>query len=394
MRIPNQTKKVALGLSGGVDSAVSALLLQQAGYDVTGVFLECYNTPGCRTDADHQDALEVALALHLPFKVLDLKQAYQDKVISYFRDAYAAGLTPNPDVVCNREIKFGLFYDWAMSEGFGFVATGHYARVERRASSDKRGKSSLEFGVRNQAHNQENATPHTPHPKLLQGVDTAKDQSYFLCQLKREQLERVLFPIGHLTKSEVRKLAQEHALPVAQKADSQGICFIGEVSVKAFLKSLGLPETLGEVLYADAAGPAHTIGTHDGAWFYTLGQRLGLSKRASKKALQAAGLDPSHLPPLFVLSKDMDRNQLVVGLREQLYTDHFKVKEIHWMDKNQESSGLQVRIRHLGELVTVRVVAHTSYFLLLTSQPLFGVAPGQIAVFYQGEVLVGWAEIL
>lgn len=393
MRIPNQTKKVALGLSGGVDSAVSALLLKQAGYDVTGVFLECYNTPGCRTDADHQDALEVALALHLPFKVLDLKQAYQDKVLSYFCDAYAAGLTPNPDVVCNREIKFGLFYDWAMSEGFDFVATGHYARVERRATSDERRISSSEFGVRNQARNQENATTHTPHPKLLQGADTAKDQSYFLCQLRSEQLEHVLFPIGHLTKSEVRELAQAHALPVAQKADSQGICFIGEVSVKEFLKSLGLPETPGEVLYADAIGTTHTIGTHDGAWFYTLGQRLGLNKRASKESIEAAGLDPSHLPPLFVIAKDVESNQLMVALREQLYADHFKAKEIHWMDRNQESSGLQVRIRHLGELVNVRIVPHTSYFLLLTSQPLFGIAPGQIAVFYQDDVLVGWAEM-
>ncbi len=400
MQISNQSKKVALGLSGGVDSAVSANLLKQAGYDVTGVFLECYNTPGCRTDSDHQDALEVALALGLSFKVLDFKQAYQEKVISYFCDAYAAGLTPNPDVVCNREIKFGLFYDWAMQAGYDFVATGHYARVDRRATSDEIGMRSSEFGVHSNSQNQEITAPRTPHPKLLRGIDETKDQSYFLCQLKSEQLERILFPIGHLTKREVRELAQKHSLPVAAKPDSQGICFIGDVSVKEFLQGLGLSEKTGEVLFQDAAHKQSIIGQHEGAWFYTLGQRLGLTHRASNDALKAVGLDPSHLPPLFVLEKDVDQNQLVVGLREHMYADHFKVGTIHWMDErheleseNQESSGLQVRIRHLGELVDVRVVAHTSYFLLLTSQPLFGIAPGQIAVFYQDDVLVGWATI-
>jgi tRNA-specific 2-thiouridylase len=397
MRIPKQAKKVALGLSGGVDSAVSALLLQQAGYDVTGVFLECYNTPGCRTDADHQDALEVALSLQLPFRVLDFKKAYQDTVIAYFRDAYKAGFTPNPDVVCNREIKFGLFYDWAMQAGYDYVATGHYARVERGASSDERRNSSSEFGVRNQAHNQEITSPHISYAKLLQGVDKTKDQSYFLCQLSSEQLEHILFPLGHLTKSEVREFAQKHSLPVAQKADSQGICFIGEVSVKAFLISLGLKEKPGDVLFEDVAGTAHAIGTHDGAWFYTLGQRLGLNKRASKESIEAAGLDPSHLPPLFVLAKDMESNQLVVGLREHLYANQFNVGEIHWLDKRHESGSmnqeLRVRIRHQGELVDATIETHTSNNIVHASQPLFGVAPGQIAVFYQDDVLVGWAEI-
>ncbi len=426
-------KKVALGLSGGVDSAVSAFLLKSAGYDVTAVFLECYNTPGCRTDFDHQDALEVALSLQLPFKVLDFKQAYQDKVISYFRDAYAAGLTPNPDVVCNREIKFGLFYDWALRNNYDFVATGHYARVatrhsllgdaqtaysavsqagssggqaghyarvERRATSDELGIRSSEFGVRSNSQNQEITAPHTPHPKLLRGIDETKDQSYFLCQLKSEQLEHILFPIGHLTKREVRELAQMHSLPVAAKPDSQGICFIGEVSVKEFLQGLGLSEKTGDVLFQDAAHKQSIIGQHEGAWFYTLGQRLGLFNRATNDALKAAGLDPSHLPPLFVLEKDVDQNQLVVGLREHMYADHFKVGTIHWMDErheseseNQESSGLQVRIRHLGELVNARVMTHDSYSILHTSQPLFGIAPGQIAVFYQDDLLVGWATI-
>ena len=380
MQISNQPKKVALGLSGGVDSAVSAFLLKDAGYDVTAVFLECYNTPGCRTDADHQDALEVALALQLPFKVLDFKQAYQDKVISYFRDAYAAGFTPNPDVVCNREIKFGLFYDWAMQAGYDFVATGHYARVDQIT------KDTLQNS---------NKTL-----RLLQGTDKQKDQSYFLCQLKREQLAHVLFPIGHLTKREVRELAHKHSLPVAAKPDSQGICFIGEVSVREFLQSLGLQEKPGAVLFQDASQKLTVIGHHEGAWFYTIGQRLGLNKRASREAILAAGLDPSNLPPLFVLAKDVIQNQLVVGQKEQLCADHLKIKEIHWMDKeqesrseNQESSGLQVRIRHLGELVNVRVMAHDSYSILHTSQPLFGIAPGQIAVLYQDDVLVGWATI-
>lgn len=403
MLISNQSKRVALGLSGGVDSAVSALLLNQAGYDVTAVFLECYNTPGCRTDSDRKDALEVALSLKIPFQVLDFKLAYQEKVIAYFLAEYQAGRTPNPDVVCNREIKFGLFYDWAMSAGFDYVATGHYARVESVLSS--------KFAVRSNSQNQEVTAPRTPHPKLLRGIDETKDQSYFLCQLKAEQLAHILFPIGHLTKSEVRELARMHSLPVAKKADSQGICFIGEISVKAFLKSLGLQEMPGEVLFEDAAGTTHTIGAHDGAWFYTVGQRMGLQipdsrfqiserqKRDYKQNLVKAGLDPSDLPPLFVIEKDVKRNWLVVSTREMAHKTEFEISEMHFIDEGDSIASLQnddtlhVRIRHLGELVNVRVMAHDSYFMLHASQPLFGIAPGQIAVFYQDDVLVGWATI-
>lgn len=438
-------RKVALGLSGGVDSAVSAALLLEQGYHVTGVFLECYNTPGCRTDSDRKDALEVALNLKIPFQVLDFKQAYQEKVIAYFLAEYRAGRTPNPDVVCNREIKFGLFYDWAMREGYDYVATGHYARVATRHSLLGNAQTAysavsqavsyggqaghyarvgkvLGSGFRVRGKGTKNLQSGTSSLALLRAVDATKDQSYFLCQLRQEQLKHILFPLGNLTKAQVRHLAQEKKLPVAAKPDSQGICFIGEVRVDTFLQSLGVKKVLGNMVIRENKKLELSskkyelgelvVGRHRGAWFYTVGQRMGLQmsdvrfqiserqKRDYKQNLVKAGLDPSNLPPLFVIEKDVARNQLVVGLREQLFTDHFRVERIQWIDekpelgsKNQAESGLRVRIRHLGELVAVRVIAHTSHCTLYTSQPLYGVAPGQIAVFYDDEVVVGWATI-
>src|SRR5258708_33011389 len=202
-------QKVAFGMSGGVDSSLSLSLLKEQGYDVTGVFLECWRAPGCRAEEDRKDALAVALQLEIPFKVLDFKDAYKERVVEYFFREYEAGRTPNPDVLCNKEIKFGLFYDWAIKEGFDYVATGHYAQ-----SIDG---------------------------KLTQSKDAWKDQTYFLYRLRAEQLPHVLFPIVHLTKQEVRILAKEKNIPVASKPDSQGICFIGDINVHNFLK-----ERLGE----------------------------------------------------------------------------------------------------------------------------------------------------
>src|SRR5476651_1228149 len=217
--------KVALGMSGGVDSSLAAHLLLEQGYDVTGIYLECWRAPGCRSEEDRKDALAVALELHIPLQVLDFKQAYKDKVVEYFFDTYQKGLTPNPDVMCNKEIKFGLFYDWAMANGFNYVATGHYAQIHHEKKSDT-------F-------------------QLITSRDHHKDQTYFLYQLSEEQLAHILFPIGHLTKLQVRAEAKKLQLLVAEKKDSVGICFIGDIDVHAFLKER-LGENPGKVV--DTAG--------------------------------------------------------------------------------------------------------------------------------------------
>jgi tRNA-uridine 2-sulfurtransferase len=312
----------------------------QEGYAVTGVYLECWRGPGCRAEEDRKDALDVALSLGIPFEVLDFKEAYKETVVDYFYREYQAGRTPNPDVACNREIKFGLFYDWALNHGFDAVATGHYARVENN--------------------------------KLLRGVDKKKDQSYFLYQLHEEQLLHVLFPVGHLTKTEVRYAAEKQHIQTASKPDSQGICFIGEVRVDDFLKSLGMKERMGEVLMG-----GEVVGTHKGAWFYTVGQRHGFTIRVNNP----------DMPSLFIIKKDVEKNQLVVGTKEQLFTSEFTVGDIHWIGANVSGNlpGMQVRVRHGGELVEAALLGSK----VTLTKPVFGIAPGQAAVFYDQDVCLG-----
>ena len=211
-------KKVALGLSGGVDSSVAAALLIELGYEVTGIYLECYNEPGCRTDQDKKDALQVALKLGIKFEVLDFRKEYKEKVVEYFYSEYKAGRTPNPDVMCNREIKFGIFYDWAMQKGFDYVATGHYCRITKDG------------------------------PLFLQRAkDESKDQSYFLWQIPSDHLSHIIFPLGEMLKSEVRTKAKELGLLTATKPDSMGICFIGDIDVHKLLKDR-LGEEEGDVV--------------------------------------------------------------------------------------------------------------------------------------------------
>jgi tRNA-uridine 2-sulfurtransferase len=208
MKKASKNLQVAVGLSGGVDSSLSAALLVEQGYDVTGVHLVCYEEPGCRAPQDRKDALAVALQLGIPFEVLDFQKEYKEKVIEYFYREYQAGRTPNPDVACNREIKFGLFLNWAVENGFDYVATGHYARIRERAHGYY----------------------------LLRGKDEKKDQSYFLYTLTQKQLSYILFRIGHLTKDQVRREAKKRGLVTADKPDSVGICFVGDVDVQEFLR--------------------------------------------------------------------------------------------------------------------------------------------------------------
>ncbi|MCL2110323.1 tRNA 2-thiouridine(34) synthase MnmA, partial [Microgenomates group bacterium] len=197
------SKKIALGLSGGVDSSVAGWLLKEQGYEVTGVFLECFRSEHCRASEDRRDALRVAEQLDIPFVSLDFCDVYREKVLNYFYETYKAGLTPNPDILCNSEIKFGLFMEWVEKNNFDYLATGHYASIEEG--------------------------------KLMTAVDEKKDQSYFLARMGRENLGRVLFPLGDLKKSKVREIAKENNLITAEKKDSTGVCFVGEINVREFL---------------------------------------------------------------------------------------------------------------------------------------------------------------
>ncbi len=374
--------RVALGLSGGVDSAVAGAMLLEQGYDVTGVFIICYSGPGCRSDADRKDALDVALKLGIPFEVVDYRKEYQDTVLSYFKAEYKAGRTPNPDVLCNKEIKFGLFYDWAMDHQFDFIATGHYARILRM-----RENSNVKIQTSNQLQNSKFT--------LLRAVDEIKDQSYFLYQIKQVQLAHILFPIGEMTKQEVREKAVELQLPVANKPDSQGICFVGEVSVPEFLKIMGVNEQVGQVV---AHSTGKVIGYHKGAWFYTIGQRHGFRIENLKAENRKQKFDRHNFPPLYVIDKDVTTNTIVVGTREEAMRESFGVEEIHWVNESlkpkiENLNNLRVRIRHGGELLNSKFEIRNSKLKVLLAKPAFGVAPGQAAVFYKDNEVAGGGVI-
>ncbi len=366
--------KIALGMSGGVDSSLCAHLLSQQGHQVTGVYLECWRAPGCRTDADRADALKVALKYKLPFQVLDFKQAYKQKVVDYFLSAYARGQTPNPDTICNQEIKFGLFYDWAMAAGYDAIATGHYAGV-----------------------NQING-----HHWLTIPTDKHKDQTYFLYLVNENQLAHTVFPLADLTKTQVRQLAEKNHLHVADKKDSTGICFIGEINVHNFLRER-LGENPGNVV--DLKG--NIIGRHQGLWFYTIGQRGGFKINQTSLVRLANGttITKHNIPPFYVLAKKADANQLVVGFGQETLQKTFKVAKLHWINaksgqelfkKANDQKKLFVRIRHTGELLSCEVStgvlsdvstenlaneASDEIEVKLTT-PARGLADGQAAVFY------------
>ena len=368
-------EKVAVGLSGGVDSAVTALLLKQKGYKVVGVHLYCWppkseiekdgvtrdewiKKNGCRADEDRKSALKTALELDIPFKVLDFSEEYKEKVIEYFYNEYKAGRTPNPDVMCNSQIKFGMFLNWAMEQGFDYIATGHYAKKD---------------GI-----------------KLLIPKDKHKDQTYFLYKLGQKELSRVLFPLADLTKSEVRDLAKKFKLSAALRPDSQGICFVGKVDVREFLEKR-LSKKEGVVLDVDR----RVVGKHDGVWFYTIGQRGGW--RLDSKAKVG---DKGKRPILYIMDKNIKTNELVVGESKDALRDSFMVGDLSWvagiLPVDLQGASLKVRIRHGGELLSVflRVKPSKGFNPLLEvglKKAQRGVASGQSAVFYTdtGECLGG-----
>lgn len=336
-------KKVFVGMSGGVDSSVTAALLQEQGYEVTGVYMKNWSQdlPGfvCPWKEDFQDAKRVAVQLGIDFKTYDFEAEYRQRVVDYMVREYQAGRTPNPDIMCNQEVKFGLFLETALADGADMIATGHYARVK--------------------------------DGRLFAGIDKNKDQTYFLYRVTEEALRKSLMPIGELEKPEVRKLAKKLGLATAEKKDSQGICFVGKVGIKEFLLHELGPQPHGPIIDQDGK----TIGEHDGAIFYTIGQRHGLNV--------GGGL------PYYVGRKDMEANTVYVTTNlddADLWMDEIELQDIHWInEKPDEEKEYQTRLRYRGPLVPCRV-KDTKLYL---SGAQRGIAAGQSAVLYDGAHVLG-----
>lgn len=393
--------RVAVGISGGVDSALAAALLKEQGHEVSGVFLECWNEPGCRTDQDRQDALGVALKLKIPFKVLDFKKEYKQKVLDIFYREYKAGRTPNPDILCNQEIKFGMFLEWAMKNHFDLVATGHYARIfrkTRKGSEDSENSDKSEIQRIRKSENliirksDNQSYSEFSEIKLLQSRDKFKDQTYFLAMLKQEQLKQVLFPIGNLTKKQVRLEAKKRGLKVWDKKDSSGICFINEeLNFRQFLQR-EIKEHEGEVVIKITNDQLpitnkkkldcyKVIGRHKGVEFYTIGQRHNLE--ITEKSIKR--------PRYFVIQKDIQQNRLIVGKKPDLARKEFEVERWSTIIPNIQFpiSNLTCRIRHQGRLMPCKIEGKR---VRLGSKE-FGIAPGQVAVIYRGVECLGGGVI-
>ena len=355
-------------MSGGVDSSVSAALLQKAGYDVTGVFIKVWQPDEevtglrCTWREDRLDAMRVAAQLGIRFFTLDLEKEYKQHVVDYMIAEYRAGRTPNPDVMCNKYVKFGGFFTWAMSQGADFVATGHYAQVK--------------------------------NGYLVAGDDVNKDQSYFLWTLTQSQLARTLFPVGDIEKPAVRKLAAKFGLPTAEKKDSQGLCFIGKIDVKDFLAHFITPKK-GKVL--DMAGQA--VGSHDGAFFFTLGERHGF-------VIDDAHKTPND-SPLYVVAKNNDTNTITVSGNDYPpksvhFSDTFTrvtkkeitLTEVNWTQGMPPLAGKKIsaRPRYRTPLVAatvsdVNLAAHTC--TVTFTEPQQTLSPGQSLVIYDGAICLG-----
>ena len=350
-------KKVFVGMSGGVDSSVSAALLKERGFDVTGVFIKVWQPDWmeCTWREDRLDAMRVAAVLDIPFVTIDLEAEYKREVVDYMIAEYRAGRTPNPDVMCNRHVKFGGFYDWAMAQGADFVATGHYARVE----TEPHGVSGA---------------------RLLVGRDQGKDQSYFLWQLSAERFAKVMFPVGDMDKGETRRLARKFRLPVAEKRDSQGLCFVGKVDMKEFLGHY-IESRRGDVL--DEAGKV--IGHHDGAVFLTMGERRGFT--VTEKS-------PGDTP-YYVVDRDIGAKTVTVSHRAPdgtLSAERFTVSLVaaNWMGEVPHvGKKYAARVRHLGDLLPCSFASVSIHGAELSFDAPVVAQAGQSVVVYDGEVCVG-----
>jgi tRNA-specific 2-thiouridylase len=351
--LKKQQKKVYVGMSGGVDSSVSAALLQKEGLEVTGVFIKVWQPDfvKCTWREDRLDAMRICAKLNIPFFTLDLEKEYKKDVADYMIDEYKAGRTPNPDVMCNKYVKFGGFFDWAMEQGADFVATGHYARVLGGSTS-----------------------------KLLAGKDTNKDQTYFLWTLTQKQLSKTLFPIGDIEKPEVRKIAKKLGLSTAVKKDSQGVCFLGKFDMKEFLTHY-IKEVPGKVLNEKG----EEIGTHDGVLFLTIGQRHGF------KITEKTPNDSRY----YIISKDVEKNTITVSqdLAKIVESESkiVKLKNISWTqdttpDLNKKYSA---RIRYRQPLEECEIKKVGNDIELHFTNPQKAISSGQSAVIYDGEVCLG-----
>ena len=372
---------IVVGLSGGVDSSVAAHLLKKEGHEVIGLFMRNWTDESvtleeeCPWIEDSNDALLVAEKLEIPFQVLDLSNQYKKRIVDYMFSEYKAGRTPNPDILCNREIKFDIFLKAALALGADYVATGHYVR--KTTSAD---------GIHH----------------LISGADKSKDQSYFLCQLNQEQLSKSMFPIGHLEKPEVRKIAKTIGLGTADKKDSQGLCFIGKVSLPDFLQQKLKPQR-GKIIEVEASWKGFespkwgmqwplefdfgkVVGSHNGAYYFTIGQRKGLL--VGGKTL-----------PLFVIALDVEKNIVYVGQGENhpgLYRPFLKINnsDIHWVNTEKkmkwgESRDYMVRIRYRQKLFGAKIESYPEGLKIQSNEPMKSVAPGQFASWYDGDELVG-----
>lgn len=351
--------RVIVGMSGGVDSSVTALLLKQAGYDVIGIFMKNWDNTDengvCTATEDYKDVAAVAEQIEIPYYSVNFEKEYWDRVFEYFLKEYRLGRTPNPDVMCNKEVKFQAFLEYALQLGADYVAMGHYARVEKD-----------ENGV----------------VRLLRGVDNNKDQTYFLSQLNQQQLSKAMFPIGHLEKKEVRKIAEEFDLVTAKKKDSTGVCFIGERNFNEFLSHY-LPAKPGKMVTLDG----EVKGDHAGLMYYTIGQRQGLGIGGGGKTND----------PWFVVGKDLSTNTLYVGQgfhHPNLYSDSLFATDLQFNTDEEKPNEFEctAKFRYRQQDTKVRVVfqeGDKTKAMVYFEKPVRAITPGQAVVFYDGDICLG-----
>lgn len=352
-------KRVVVGMSGGVDSSVAALLLKQQGYDVVGVFMKNWEETDedgvCTATADYEDVRRVSDRIGIPYYTVNFAKEYRERVFSYFLEEYRAGRTPNPDVLCNCEIKFKAFLEFALRTGASALATGHYARLRREGET----------------------------VRLLRAADAGKDQSYFLAGLTQAQLSRAMFPVGGMQKKELRETAMEAGIATALKKDSTGICFIGERNFKRFLMQY-LPAQPGDIVTLSGK----VIGRHDGLMYYTLGQRRGLGIGGQREGSGESW---------FVIGKDLARNLLIVqqGEHEELFSLGLHAPKVHFIagEAPARSFSCTAKFRYRQPDQAVRVTMDREGCTIDFEQPQRAVTPGQWAVLYDGAVCLGGGPI-